>query len=92
MSSLKILTGQHQFLPVAKKDGSVRICGDYRLTVNCTAKPDTYPLPKVDDILASLSGGKAFSKLDLANAYQQISLEQESKQLVTINTHKGLYC
>ena len=38
------------------------------------------------------SGGKTFSKLDLANAYQQIPLEQQSRQLVTINTHKGLYC
>ena len=77
---------------VVKKDGSVRICGDYRLTVNRAAKPDTYPLPRVDDIFALLSGGKTFSKLDLANAYQQIPLEQQSKQLVTINTHKGLYC
>ena len=73
-------------MPVVKKDGSVRICGDYRLTVNREAKPDTYPLPRVDDIFASLSGGKTFSKLDLANAYQQIPLEQQSKQLVTINT------
>ena len=32
-------------VPVVKKDGSVRICGDYRLTVNRAAKPDTYPLP-----------------------------------------------
>ena len=79
-------------VPVVKKDGLVRICGDYRLTVNRAAKPDTYPLPRVDDIFASLSGGKTFSKLDLANAYQQIPLEQQSKQLVTINTHKGLYC
>ena len=79
-------------MPVVKKDGSVRICGDYRLTVNRAAKPDTYSLPRVDDIFASLSGGKTFSKLDLANAYQQVPLEQQSKQLVTINTHKGLYC
>ena len=56
-------------MPIAKKDGSVRICVDYRLTVNPAAKPDTYPLPQVDDIFASLSGGKTFSKLDLANAY-----------------------
>ena len=79
-------------MPVVKKDGSVRICGDYRLTVNHAAKPDTCPLPRVDDIFASLSGGKTFSKLELANAYHQVPLEQQSKQLVTINTHKGLYC
>ena len=79
-------------VPVVKKDGLVRICGDYCLTVNRAAKPDTYPLPRVGDIFASLSDGKTFSKLDLANAYQQIPLEQQSKQLVTINTHMGLYC
>ena len=59
------------------------------LIVNRAAKPDTYPLPRVDDIFASLSGGKTFSKLDLANSYQHIPLEQQSKQLVTVNTHKG---
>ena len=79
-------------VPVVKKDGSVRICGDYRLTVNHVAKSETYLLPCADDIFASLSSGKTFSKLDLANAYQQIPLEQQSRQLVTINTHKGLYC
>ena len=79
-------------VPVVKKDVSVRICADYRLTVNQAAKPDTCPLPRVDDIFASLSDGKTFSKLDLANAYHQVPLESQSKQLVTINTHRGLYC
>ena len=78
-------------VPVLKKDGSVRICGDYKLTVNKAAKPDTYPLPRIEDLFASLAGGQTFSKLDLAHAYQQIELEEESKQLLTVNTHKGLY-
>ena len=69
----------------------MRICGDYKVTVNQAAKLDTYPLPKIDDLLASLGAGKSFSKLDLAHAYQQIPLEEESKQFVVINTHKGLY-
>ena len=72
-------------VPVLKKDGTVRICGDYKLTVNQASKVDSYPLPKIDDLFASLAGGKTFSKLDLANAYQQ------SKKIVTINTHKGLF-
>ena len=50
----------------------MRICGDYRLTVNHAAKSDTYPLPRVDDIFASLSGGKIFSKLDLANDHHDL--------------------
>ena len=59
-------------VPVLKKDGSIRICGDYKITVNQASKVDSYPLPKIDDLFASLAGGKTFSKLDLANAYQQI--------------------
>lgn len=78
-------------VPVRKRDGSIRICGDYKLTVNKAAKPDTYPLPRIEDLFASLVGGQAFSKLDLAHAYQQIELEEESKELLTINTHKGLF-
>ena len=78
-------------VPVLKPDGTVRICGDYRLTINRAAKPDTYPLPRVEDLFATLAGGKSFSKLDLAHAYSQIPLADASKQYVTVNTHKGLY-
>ena len=78
-------------VPVLKPDGTVRICGDYRLTINRTAKPDTYPLPRIEDLFATLAGGKSFTKLDLAHAYSQIPLSEASKQYVTINTHKGLY-
>ena len=78
-------------VPVLKPDGSVRICGDYKTTVNQVAKLDTYPLPRIEDIFASLAGGKHFTKLDLAHAYQQVQLAEESQKLVVINTHKGLY-
>ena len=47
-------------VPVLKKDGGIRICGDYKLTVNRAAKIDTYPLPRIDDLFAALAGGKAF--------------------------------
>ena len=76
---------------VLKSDGNVRICGDYKITVNPVAKQDAYPLPRVDDLFADLAGRKIFSKLDLAHAYQQIELDEDSKKLTTINTHKGLF-
>ena len=78
-------------VPVIKKDGSVRLCGNYKVTLNQATLTDTYPLPRIDDMQASLAGGTAFSKLDLAHAYQQVELDNESKQMATINTHKGLY-
>ena len=44
-------------VPVVKSDGKIRICGDYKLTINQAARVDKYPLPKADDLFASLSGG-----------------------------------
>ena len=78
-------------VPVEKTDGSIHICGDYKVTVNQAAKLDKYPLPWIDDIFASLEGGKIFSKLDLAHSYQQVPEDEASKKFTTINTSKGLY-
>ena len=78
-------------VPVLKRDNSVRICGDYKLTLNREATPDVYPLPKIEDLFANLSGGESFSKLDLAHAYQQLHLDEESKKYTTINTSRGLF-
>ena len=78
-------------VPVVKKDGTVRLCGDYKVTVNKVALPDSYPLPRIEDMFAMLGKGEKFSKLDLAHAYQQVPLDEKSKELATINTHKGLY-
>ena len=76
---------------VLKSDGSLRLCSDYNQTVNQVAIPDKYPLPKVDDLLASLAGGQSFTKLDLAHAYQQLVLDEESSKLVTVIMHQGLF-
>ena len=78
-------------VPVLKDDGSVRICGDFKVTVNQASKLDKYPLPKIEDLFAKLQGGKSFTKLDLTSAYQQIVLEEESRQYVVINTSRGLF-
>ncbi len=72
---------------VTKGDGAVWICGDNKLTVNRVAKVETYPLPRIEDLFASLAGGLVFSKLDLTHAYQQLELEESSRKYVTINTN-----
>ena len=74
---------------VMKKEESVRICADFKLTVNPVAKKDSFPLPRIEDLFATLAGGKAFTKLDLAQTYLQVPLEN-SKRFVTINTPRGL--
>ena len=76
---------------VHKKDGRFCICGDYKVTVNRSLDIDQYPLPKPADLFATLAGGQMFTKLDLAQAYQQLLLDKNSQQYTTINTHQGLY-
>ena len=73
------------------KNGNVRLCGDFKQTINPVLHVQQYPLPRIDDIFASLGGGKKFSKIDLRQAYLQMEMEEESKKLLTINTHKGLF-
>lgn len=73
------------------KSGCNRLCGDFKLTLNKACPTEQYPLPLIEDIFASLNGGDLFSTLDLREAYSQIPLDEESKKLTVINTHKGLY-
>ena len=73
-----------------KSDGTVRVCGDYALTVNKVSKLDSYPIPKLDDLHAELPGGQTFTELDLSHAYEQMFVDENSKVLLMINTHKGL--
>ena len=61
-------------VPAMKCDGSIRLCGDYKLTVIRVAHLEYYPLPRIDDLLGSLGKGRIFLKLDLANAYLQLAL------------------
>ena len=55
------------------------------------AKLDSYPISRIEDLFAFLAEGKLFIKLDLTHAYQQMPLDDACKQLVVINTHKGLF-
>ena len=57
---------------------SIRLCGDFRMTVNPVAKLHRQPIPRVEDLFATLQGGKKFTKLDLSQAYQQLPLHPES--------------
>ncbi|XP_003367099.1 putative integrase core domain protein, partial [Trichinella spiralis] len=52
---------------------------------------DSYPIPRPEDLYQALRGGKTFTKLDLSEAYLQVELDEESKKILVINTHKGLY-
>ncbi|KAI2667094.1 hypothetical protein H4Q32_031059 [Labeo rohita] len=55
------------------------------------AKPDVYPIPTASELFSKLAGGVVFTKLDLKQAYQQLPLDDEAADLLTINTHRGLF-
>lgn len=76
---------------VPKKQGDqIRLCGDYKITVNPVLKVDHYPLPQPEELFTAICGGKVFCVLDLSSAYQQMVLSEESRHILTVNTHKGL--
>lgn len=79
---------------VPKSDGSIRVCGDYKV-INERMEDDVCKLPNIQDMFALLSQNGAvpdtFSVIDLASAFNQLFLDEESSQLLTINTRKGLF-
>lgn len=76
---------------VLKKDGSLRVCADYSVTVNKFIDDVNYPLPRIDDLFQALQGGMKFSKIDLSQAFNQLSVDSETANILAWSTHKGLY-
>ena len=64
---------------VRKKNGQLRICIDYRQLNSRTVK-DNYALPRIDEILQSLSGNRYFSVLDMKSGYHQIEIDEQHKE------------
>ena len=77
-------------VPVLKKNGTVRICNDYK-QLNKAVKRERYVLPTLEDILHKLSGAKVFSRLDATSGFFQLPLDDESLKLTTFITPFGRY-
>lgn len=74
---------------VIKPNGTVRVCGDFKVTINQFVQ--TYPLPRFEELVAKLNSCKIFSIIDLKDAYLQIPVVEESRRYLTIITHKGYF-
>jgi len=75
---------------VEKKNGKKRLCVDYR-KLNSVTKKDCYPLPRIDDMLETLSGAQWFSSLDLASGFWQVELDPSDREKSTFITRFGTY-
>ena len=78
-------------VPVLKRNSQVRICGDFKQTVNPVLHIDKYPILNTDDLYSKVSWGYYFMRLDLSDTYLQVPLDEEIQRLTMINTHKGLF-
>ena len=76
---------------VMKPNGKIRICGDFKVTINPQILVDQHPIPSIDELMAHLNSRKKFTKLDLSDAHLQVELDESSKKLVAFNTPLGLF-
>ena len=76
---------------VFKLNGAERICGDFKVSLNPHLNAQRYPLPPVTEVLQTPAGGQRFFKIDLADAYLQVELDEDSRMYIVLTTHKGLF-
>ena len=79
-----------RFYLCRKKDGSLRMCIDYRALNKITVR-DRYPLPRIDDLLDKLHGCTIFSSLDLQSGYHQTRIRDEDKPKIARMTPMGQF-
>jgi hypothetical protein len=75
---------------VDKRDGTIRLCADYRRLNEVTIK-NKYPLPKIEDLFDQLNGAKVFSKIDLRMGYHQLKVRESNIPKTAFTTRYGLF-
>ena len=75
---------------VRKKDGTLRLCIDYKMLNKVTIK-NRYPLSRIDDLFDQMKGATIFSKIDLRSGYHQLRIKDEYIHITTFRTRSGHY-
>ena len=79
-----------QIVPIPKPDGNLRICCDMR-NANEAIIREQFPIPTVEEIMQDMNGAAVFTKLDLKAGFHQLELAEDSREITTFQTHKGLF-
>lgn len=74
-----------------KSSGEIRICVDFKMTINPHIYIDPHPLPRFEEIMSRLSGSRYFTKLDLRDAYLQMEVDVASRKHLVVATHAGYF-
>uniref|UniRef100_A0A5S6QLW0 RNA-directed DNA polymerase n=1 Tax=Trichuris muris TaxID=70415 RepID=A0A5S6QLW0_TRIMR len=92
-TSCEQVTWASAIVCVVKPSGKVRICGDFKVTINQYVIVNRHPLPTFEEMTAKLNGGTVFSVIDLKDAYLQMEVAPASRQylVMVIATHLGFY-
>ncbi|KFD59784.1 LOW QUALITY PROTEIN: hypothetical protein M514_07964 [Trichuris suis] len=78
-------------VPVIKPTGATRLCDDYKITINTALQDHPYPVRSVTHLLSNLSGGGYYSKIDMAQAYLELPVDDASAEAQTVITHMGAF-
>lgn len=83
-------------VPIVKNFNNVRICGDYKVTINPYLEVPQHPIPVIQNIFAKLNSNKGkpkrvFSKNNLRKAYMNLRMDEEAQKLMTLITPWGHY-
>ena len=79
----------HKTMLPGQKKPKLRVCGDYSVTINEQLEMHHYPMPTPEELIRKLAGGYGYTKIDLADAYNQIALGPESQKRLALSTHQG---
>jgi transposase InsO family protein len=88
-SGTPVVPVRKALLPGQKK-AKLRVCGDYSVAVNSQLETHRHPIPRIDDLMQKLGGHYCYTKIDLADAYNQIKLAPESQKRLALSTHRGV--
>ncbi|KAK7574018.1 hypothetical protein V9T40_011209 [Parthenolecanium corni] len=74
-----------------RKNSKIRLCGDFKRTINPYILPQPYRLPTFEEVTAAFAGFTEFSTIDLKDAFLQLEIDESSRKYLVVATHKGYY-